>query len=480
MASFNKMKLTALGETALFDSVSSDESITFTKIKTTNQIFSDAELITLSDFTEKQTIEINSIDTISSTQVKVKAIVSNENLKESYYIETIGLFAKNKDDDEYLFSITTAKVSDYMPAFSDISLTKIFIDLLIKVTNAENVKLETTLNGYVYEDDYRELKSYTYSNIEDIRRLLIPQTANKNFMINSNFQSQVTGFTSNVTVSGTTRISDMITFYAENDSTTYFYKGYNSSYKSGYLKIVNTKAKIGLTYLEMLFHAPQELYGEYGTLSFKVAPTSTAKAITVQIIDGANVTEQFFNISSLIDTYEVTSNFQHRPTSNLYCDNPIKVRFIINDNKFTMPLSSNLEIYAVQYEKGIRSFNYIQKSQRVDDDEVSDYFCAFPKLFTTISQYYSTYFVVYQPIKKATGRIAYLRNLDIEGNIRFYRVVQGNSSTTVSVYQITDIECPLTFTNNGFVKVQVSYKTPGYTPNEVFMDSTTSRAYIEL
>ena len=70
-------------------------------------------------------------------------MINNNALQEGYYIKTIGLYAKDSNDNEILYGVSIAgKYADYMPAYGGKTVSSISYKLITKVDNAEQVNIE--------------------------------------------------------------------------------------------------------------------------------------------------------------------------------------------------------------------------------------------------------------------------------------------------------------------------------------------------
>ncbi|HEY4533262.1 MAG TPA: hypothetical protein VIG61_03830, partial [Fusobacterium sp.] len=139
MASWKKKIVTKKGKELLLNVLSKQSNITFTKIETTSYSYSD-----LTDFSKLQKLEQPKQSVLISEVRKEKgkvllhSLITNEGLQEGYPIRAIGIYARQNEGTEILFSILVASEADYMPKESEniISLTYNFI---YSFANSENI-----------------------------------------------------------------------------------------------------------------------------------------------------------------------------------------------------------------------------------------------------------------------------------------------------------------------------------------------------
>ena len=124
--------------------IEGSETINFTRIKTSIHDYSSDNLEDLTDIEEvRQESMISSVEKTDNTVVEVIAMINNNALQEGYYIKTIGLYAKDSNDNEILYGVSIAgKYADYMPAYGGKTVSSISYKLITKVDNAEQVNIE--------------------------------------------------------------------------------------------------------------------------------------------------------------------------------------------------------------------------------------------------------------------------------------------------------------------------------------------------
>ncbi len=171
MAKFNKTVITEKGIETINDVINNDGVINFTCYKISDQKYELDTLETLEDFEAKSTIPLNSVSKTEYDTVEISGLLSNQGLEEGYFVETIGLYAKDKDDLEFLYSVTTAEVSDFLPPHESINISDIFITLNIKVGNSELVTIEKNTDGVVYTPEFNNLESRVTTNENDIKNI---------------------------------------------------------------------------------------------------------------------------------------------------------------------------------------------------------------------------------------------------------------------------------------------------------------------
>lgn len=139
-----ELVVTNKGKELITKLIEGSETINFTRIKTSIHDYSSDNLEDLTDIEEvRQESMISSVEKTDNTVVEVIAMINNNALQEGYYIKTIGLYAKDSNDNEILYGVSVAgKYADYMPAYGGKTVSSISYKLITKVDNAEQVNIE--------------------------------------------------------------------------------------------------------------------------------------------------------------------------------------------------------------------------------------------------------------------------------------------------------------------------------------------------
>lgn len=109
MGYFNTQIITDDGLAIMSRGISGESRVVFTRMKTGSGEYSIKEIAdlkkTVSLKSEMQQFDISSIRTEDET-IRIKAVISNENLEESYFIREVGVYAKENDGEEKLVAIS--------------------------------------------------------------------------------------------------------------------------------------------------------------------------------------------------------------------------------------------------------------------------------------------------------------------------------------------------------------------------------------
>lgn len=160
MAEFKRVVITRNGQTLMAKLMSGTGTVEFTKIGVSSTTYTDTQLESLTSLSGvKQTAPITNIARNNNASVTVEGAISNEELTVGYYMQTIGLYAKDPDAGEILYAVTTASVAGYMPPFNNRTPSGAQFKLTTTVGNAENVTLQIDPSAVATIGDINRLET---------------------------------------------------------------------------------------------------------------------------------------------------------------------------------------------------------------------------------------------------------------------------------------------------------------------------------
>ena len=160
MAEFSKLIITGRGQVLLAKMIAGTGDIQFTKIATSDAVYDPDQLEKLDELTGiRQTSLVSRIERVNEVAIKIEAAFHNTELKEGYYMRTLGLYADDPDEGEILYAVTTETTGNcYMPPYNGVTVSGAQIELITTVGNAENVSLEVDAAAVATIGNIRELR----------------------------------------------------------------------------------------------------------------------------------------------------------------------------------------------------------------------------------------------------------------------------------------------------------------------------------
>lgn len=151
--------ITSKGQALMTSLISEGITASFTKIAVSEHVYKKTELeslLVLKDI--KQEVSISKLSRKDETMIQVVAGVTNETLTEGYYINTLGLYVKDSEDNEILYAVAIDDTPDYLSAFDNKTISSISYKLNVKVSNSEQVTLEVNPGAYATVKQVKELE----------------------------------------------------------------------------------------------------------------------------------------------------------------------------------------------------------------------------------------------------------------------------------------------------------------------------------
>ena len=133
--------ITEQGKQLMLKVISETESMTFTKIAVSDYDYSGIELQNISELQSvKQTAIISKTSRTDGKTVEILAAINNEQIPESYYVRTLGVYVKDSSENEILYGISiSGENPDYMPAYEGKTLSGVSYRINVAVEDSEYI-----------------------------------------------------------------------------------------------------------------------------------------------------------------------------------------------------------------------------------------------------------------------------------------------------------------------------------------------------
>ena len=166
MTNFKKTQLTALGE-ALVGKAGTD--VVFTKVEVGCGTYLASESVSEATALKEpvQTVNISSVTHKSDTLISMKFLISNKEIKKSYLLTEIGIYAKDPDEGEILYALCYALPQDSQEvlAFNGEFVSSIIMSVNIQVSGSANVTILQSA-GYALQQDLDDLRAVIEANMK--------------------------------------------------------------------------------------------------------------------------------------------------------------------------------------------------------------------------------------------------------------------------------------------------------------------------
>lgn len=161
MADFKGLVYTNKGAELIAKTIGDKETITITKMVTTDLMYNESQIKVLEEINEqKQTIPQLSVKKVEGTnKVQVFAAFRNTKLDEGYYLRAYGIYAKTDNTNEILFAVASVddkNKGDWINASSGLNIVDISITSVMVLSNVKLQELLITADGGVTIEQFEK------------------------------------------------------------------------------------------------------------------------------------------------------------------------------------------------------------------------------------------------------------------------------------------------------------------------------------
>ena len=144
MGAFKKAVVTNKGKALLAKAVAGTTKLEFTQIAVSENVLAGDPVARTDIGTIKQAKPATSVLKDANNNVRVSVGFNNSELTMGYYVRNVGLFAKDPDEGEILYSVSIADEStqiDYMPPFTGVGVSSLVLDLVVELMGNSEVEV---------------------------------------------------------------------------------------------------------------------------------------------------------------------------------------------------------------------------------------------------------------------------------------------------------------------------------------------------
>lgn len=177
MADFGSAVITDAGASLLATVMAGSNQIEFTALTVGDGTYTAAEKTTasLQAMTalknQRLSFAFSSITAQSNTAVRLKAVISNITLLSGFYVNEIGIWAKDASDalaEPILYSIVVADTADYLPAYNGSTPSTIEEDWYMTISNDAEASITVSSSAYVLVSDFDDYQASVTAKFNEI------------------------------------------------------------------------------------------------------------------------------------------------------------------------------------------------------------------------------------------------------------------------------------------------------------------------
>lgn len=127
MAEFRQLMITNKGQALMAKLIAGSTVIEFSRIATSASVYTDEELLELVVVEEKQSTLISGITRTNEVAVEIEGALTNEELKEGYFLNALVLYAIDPEEGEIIYGACGASTAGYMPPFNQVDYKWCFV-----------------------------------------------------------------------------------------------------------------------------------------------------------------------------------------------------------------------------------------------------------------------------------------------------------------------------------------------------------------
>jgi len=149
MAKWNKLTLTKSGS-QLLAKAQSGEAATITHIELGDGVLAGSAALEgmTALVNTKQVLTIGEYEVLNDGKIRINSAITNEGLRNGYYMRELGVFAKGKSGIPILFMVATDSSPDFLSVEEDGLITQEF-DIYVTTSGASNINVETSAANIV-------------------------------------------------------------------------------------------------------------------------------------------------------------------------------------------------------------------------------------------------------------------------------------------------------------------------------------------
>lgn len=157
MGQYSKAIITAAGQSLIAKAIAGEAQLNITKAKTSDYKYpDDTDYKALTDMEGiKQVLDSPETKVLSNDLIQTRVLFSNEEIKTTYYIHNIGLYA-NDGTKEVLFCIVNAAIPDEMPQYNGVAATSYIYNIQNAIQDAETIHITVSPAGNATIQDVME------------------------------------------------------------------------------------------------------------------------------------------------------------------------------------------------------------------------------------------------------------------------------------------------------------------------------------
>lgn len=167
---FSVMTIVDDGKELFAAAIANNETVIFTKIKATEDVYDGGDIETLKDIENvKQVFSINDVKKTDGGHIIIAANTDNTKVTKTYTFKTYGVFAKDSKGVEYLVAVSSDPTPIEIPAFSSGQILNFGCSGTFRIENIDVVDIQIDPMNWVTQKQFLDHKTAMNAEISDMK-----------------------------------------------------------------------------------------------------------------------------------------------------------------------------------------------------------------------------------------------------------------------------------------------------------------------
>ena len=157
----NEFVFTAAGQQLVSRMIAGEATATFTRVETSDHEYTKSEVEMLTALVDvKQEVLISKVTRIDPAKVELLIALDNRELRETYIVKAIGVYASDSDQQEILFGIAVnTDTPDPMPVLAGKTISELTYHLVIAVAVSDQIEISVNPSAGATVEQLEELET---------------------------------------------------------------------------------------------------------------------------------------------------------------------------------------------------------------------------------------------------------------------------------------------------------------------------------
>ena len=166
----NGFVFTAAGQQLVSRMIAGEATATFTRVETSDHEYTKSEIELLTALVDvKQEVLISKVTRIDPAKVELLIALDNRELRETYIVKAIGVYARDSDQQEILFGIAVnTDTPDPMPVLTGKTISELTYHLVIAVAVSDQIEISVIPSAGATVEQLEELEGNVNEKVEQL------------------------------------------------------------------------------------------------------------------------------------------------------------------------------------------------------------------------------------------------------------------------------------------------------------------------